>query len=109
MKQFNRRWLDGDIPVVASPTSQSCSWCGENICEYDMGVIMPLVRVDGTFEIAIHAECHIRQVVGSVAHQRGECSCYGGVGEDSPELSRRAAARAAVHYATRKEAARKRS
>jgi hypothetical protein len=31
-----------------------------------------------------HYECTIRMVMGSVAHQRRECSCFGGVGEDDP-------------------------
>jgi hypothetical protein len=45
---------------------------------------------------AYHHECLIRLVAGSVAHQRGECSCFGGAGEDNPALSERENARLAL-------------
>lgn len=47
----------------------------------------------------MHYECDARAVLGSVAHQKGECSCYGRAGEDDPNLTRRQAAFAALLYA----------
>lgn len=43
----------------------------------------------------MHYECSIRCIVGSVAHQRRTCTCYGGNGEDDPALTRRQNARLA--------------
>lgn len=45
-----------------------------------------------------HYECGVRCAVGSVAHQRGQCSCYGGSEEDPPEMTRREAAIAAAQH-----------
>jgi len=47
---------------------------------------------------ALHRECFLRGVYGSVGHQLGRCSCHGGPGlEDGPEdMTMREAARAAV-------------
>jgi hypothetical protein len=47
----------------------------------------------------MHLECSVRCIVGSVAHQKGECLCFGGTGEDAPDLRRREAALAAYQYA----------
>lgn len=45
-----------------------------------------------------HHECLFRSVAGSVAHQTGKCSCYGGVGEDDPNLTVRENAKASLDY-----------
>ena len=45
-----------------------------------------------------HRECLIRSIVGSVAHQKGKCSCNGGNGEDDKNLSVRENARNALAY-----------
>lgn len=42
-----------------------------------------------------HRECLLRQVIGSVAHQQGRCSCYGFT-EEPTGLTARQDARAAV-------------
>lgn len=55
--------------------------------------ILPGERAD--VSEPMHRECAIRSVVGSVGHQIGECSCYGGSREDPPGLSKREAAQAA--------------
>jgi hypothetical protein len=46
----------------------------------------------------VHLECLMRSVMGSVGHQRGECSCKG-VDDTSEEgLTYRQAAKAALEY-----------
>ena len=49
-------------------------------------------------EDPVHVECIARMVLGSVAHQKRECSCYGGTGEDDPLLSKRENARLAFEH-----------
>jgi len=46
----------------------------------------------------VHRECLLRQVVGSVAHQMEECSCFepGSTRGDPPGMTKREAARAAA-------------
>ena len=36
-----------------------------------------------------HVECVMRMVVGSAAHQLGDCSCTGGTREEPPGLTKR--------------------
>lgn len=80
-----------ECPRVPVPVGVPCSWCDEPIDDTDHGY----VPSDGDGD-PIHAECSIRQVVGSVAHQTQTCSCYGGTLEDDPGLSRREAAHEAA-------------
>jgi hypothetical protein len=44
----------------------------------------------------VHLECMMRQVVGSVGHQNGTCSCFGGSDEDPPGMTKREAAQEAL-------------
>jgi len=44
----------------------------------------------------LHLECAIRMAVGSVGHQLGRCTCYGGTEDDPPGATRREAAIAAA-------------
>jgi hypothetical protein len=74
---------------VATPVGLECSYCSESIQEGDQGFV-------GFYHAVLHLECLLRQAVGSVAHQRGTCSCYGGAEEDPPGMTLRQAARAAV-------------
>lgn len=73
-----------------------CTHCTEEIAgdEFAPNTMEPL-----------HRECHVRLAAGSVAHQRGECFCYGGDHDDDPKLSKREAARAAYeeYYARQRE------
>lgn len=46
-----------------------------------------------------HYECSVRQTVGSVAHQLGKCSCYGGTEDDPEGMTKREAAKAALNLA----------
>lgn len=52
----------------------------------------PMEMVD---DVTLHTECRIRLVMGSAAHQLGECTCCGGTRADPPGVSRREAARLA--------------
>lgn len=75
--------------AVNTPIGEICTLCEEPVLETDSGQVMG----DGN---VTHRECLIRAAIGSVGHQRGECSCYGGQGNGDPEgLSPREAARAA--------------
>lgn len=88
----------GDL--AATPVGTSCAWCDDPIVEGDKGVIMPFLGLadDPRREIPYHWDCNIRAVVGSVAHQNKQCSCFvpgAGCGDD-PALTKRQAANAAV-------------
>lgn len=66
-----------------------CVWCDEPVLEGEQDRRRP--------NEAWHAECGIRSVLGSVGHQRGLCTCFGGPGtmDDPPGLTKRQAAKAA--------------
>jgi hypothetical protein len=63
-----------------------CGWCDEEI------------ETDEDFAVAMHKECALRSVLGSVAHIERRCSCYvdGATETDPPEMTRREAAKAAL-------------
>jgi hypothetical protein len=67
-----------------------CQYCEEPIGEGE-----PFEMVNGG-AAALHRDCMIRMVVGSVGHQRRQCSCFGGTQEDPVGASRREAAKAAA-------------
>jgi hypothetical protein len=72
-----------DAPEVEVPLGATCLGCGELVDEYDAGITMPYV--DAGFEVqrcAYHVECHLRSVLGGVAHLERRCSCYGGKDHD---------------------------
>jgi hypothetical protein len=87
--------------------AERCLHCNEPILAGER--VMPIN--DG--QDLLHRECMIRMVMGSVAHQEERCSCFGGTGEDDPDLSIRENAKAAAAVAdgradrTLREAARK--
>ena len=67
----------------------NCLWCEE-----------PLDPKDECRCLAgHHHECATRTIRGSVGHQLCMCSCFGGKMEDRSGLSRREAAREAMHVA----------
>jgi hypothetical protein len=74
---------------VKPPIGEPCILCEEPIEPGDIGTI----NIAG--QVAYHA-CSIRAVIGSVGHQLGKCSCFGGAEEDPPGMSRREAALAAA-------------
>jgi hypothetical protein len=89
MRWFGPFWNVGPDLKVPTPVGVPCADCDEKIVEGDAGIIM----VGGTVE---HRECFVRGVMGSVGHQRRECSCFGGIGNgDPPGMTRREASKAA--------------
>lgn len=93
---------------MPTPVGHFCMWCEEEFVEGDKGFLIGQGQVlvdnnnDQVFEelapvfLAVHLECFLRQTLGSVGHQTKQCSCFGGILEDPPELTKRQAARAAV-------------
>jgi hypothetical protein len=91
-------------------TAPLCIWCDEPIEQHRPAgdvVETAVVTREGENTVArvayLHAECNIRQLVGSVGHQRKQCSCYLGERaqmDDPPGVTRREAARAAAMLAT---------
>lgn len=77
---------------VDPPIGAVCIDCSELVDEGDIGTINPFGNV------VQHYECTMRHVVGSVGHQKGKCSCFGGTEEDPPGMTRRQAAKAALEY-----------
>lgn len=77
-----------EIPV---PVGEACLHCAEPFRAEDSGMQYP----DGG---CAHANCHLRQILGSVAHLEKRCSCYVvGSAEGDPEgMTPRQAADAAV-------------
>lgn len=103
MQVFNQGRCRGFLPgaeVTRAPVGFPCLRCSEPIAANDPGIVMPLIGADGLMsECAEHMECHLRSLVGSVKHQRGECGCATGdyaSDDDSEFLTPRQAARAAT-------------
>ena len=88
------RWfgtIRGQGAAVPVPVGSLCYHCEEAIVAEDSGIQYP----DG--DVA-HRNCHLRQIIGSVAHVERRCGCYvsGSEENDPPGLSLRQAADAAV-------------
>lgn len=97
MLVFGPKTWGPDQKLTATPVGRACFSCEELVAEGDSGVMMPLVQPDGKAVMAAqHRECFLRRIVGSVGHQQGTCSCYGGQEEDPPEMTKRQAALAAT-------------
>lgn len=61
---------------IDTPIGEACAWCDEPIGADDSGVTLgPLASPTDTDHH--HLNCWLRQVVGPLAHQTGECSCAG--------------------------------
>lgn len=93
MQYFGQPWNELNWDRVKTPVGKSCSWCEEVVVEGDRGVILPSIPEGKTL---YHLECFLRQITGSVGHQRKTCSCFGGREEDPKGMTLREAARAAV-------------
>jgi hypothetical protein len=80
---------------IETPVGAKCVWCSERIVNGDTGftsVVYPTNQI-----IHYHENCYLRQILGSVAHIEGRCSCYGtGTESDPPDMTLRQAATAAV-------------
>lgn len=95
MKWFGITLADPDEVRIPTPVGQTCSFCQEPIRTGDRGCTIP--DLSGG-ENPFHFECHMRMVVGSLAHQQERCSCFGGEEHDPPGMTLRQAARAAFEY-----------
>lgn len=78
-----------DLPTCPVPVGQKCIWCEEMFVDGDQGLL-------DAGDAPQHRECFFRSIFGSVGHQKGTCSCFGGSEEDPPDMTRRQAARAAM-------------
>lgn len=66
-------------PQVPVPFGAECLGCGELIDENDSGITMPyMTNFSEVTRAAFHTECHLRSVIGGVAHLEKRCYCYGG-------------------------------
>ena len=80
------------LEQVPPPAGELCFHCGEPIAAEDDGY---MIISEGGLR-PLHAECHIRKIIGSVGHIQHKCHCFGGNEEDPPGLTKRQAAAAAV-------------
>lgn len=69
-----------------------CSYCEEEIITGDA------VEYLNGGQVALHKNCEMRAIIGSVAHVEHRCSCFvpGSTESDPPGMTRREAANAAV-------------
>lgn len=67
------------------------------LCEYCTEPLLPHERPGGA-TVSVHEECLVRMILGSVAHQKRTCRCYGGSDHDELGLTKREAARLAAAY-----------
>jgi len=95
MKWFGIALVDPEEGRMPTPVGQLCGFCQEPIQAGDRGCTIPDFFGG---ENPFHFECHMRLVIGSLAHQQGRCSCYGGEAHDPPGMTLRQAARAAFEY-----------
>lgn len=101
---FGTRWgnaVDNPSLMVSAPIGMVCSHCDELIEAGDSGMWQAHIELDRPHAVGrpVHRECVIRSIVGSVGHQEGRCSCFGGTEEDPPGMTKREAARAAAERA----------
>mgnify|MGYP001613571788 CR=1 FL=1 len=92
---FGRDW-PLDLDKTERPSNATCYRCGEQIGSDDSGALSVVASVDVVERLAEHRECFLRAVVGSVGHLQQKCSCFGGIQEDPPDMTKRQAAQAAV-------------
>ncbi len=95
MKWFGITMINPKGCATETPVGVPCGFCQEPITAADRGCTVP--NTEGG-ETPYHFECHIRLAVGSLAHQQGKCSCYGGTEHDPPGMTLRQAAMAAFEY-----------
>lgn len=95
MKWFGIALADPEEVRIPTPVGQPCGFCQEPIQAGDRGCTISDFSVG---ENPFHFECHMRLVIGSLAHQQGRCSCYGGEADDPPGMTLRQAAHAAFEY-----------
>lgn len=108
LRWFGRRYaaeVYSDCPQIPTPAAQPCGHCGEAIEPDADGFVLPtvVIRPDGSLtagDMPLHRNCHLRSIVGSIAHQQRRCGCFvaGSTEHDPPGMTIRQAADAAVAY-----------
>lgn len=99
MKYFgDPKFRKPDEEQVATPIGVPCLHCGDAIHEEDTGTMEIFVDTSGAVLKPLHYECRLRGVIGSVGHQKGLCSCFGGTEEDPEGMTKHEAAIAAARY-----------
>ena len=104
MQWFGHSWgapICREGSKVEVPVGEPCLWCSEAITADDQGVSTPYLGEIGTDWCMrpMHLDCQLRSILGGINHQRGDCTCCGGVmPPDPPELTLREAARQAANY-----------
>lgn len=94
---FGDAWCGRFSRLIDTPIGALCMHCDEPIAPGDSGVVVPHIDASRQTSLMVrHRECFLRDALGSVGHQLGRCTCFGGTEEDPPGLTRREAARAAV-------------
>lgn len=83
---------------VTTPIGVPCMHCDEPIAEGDTGTMAITTGASSGLLRPLHYECGLRGIIGSVGHQKGLCSCFGGTEEDPEGMTRRQAAVAAARY-----------
>lgn len=97
-KVFGPGMVEGEgYDLVPVPVGEKCMHCEEPIGPEDEGFLIRHLCEHGSNHAPYHRECFIRGVVGSVAHQLRQCSCFvpGATCGDNPKLTKRQAAKSA--------------
>lgn len=95
MKYFGG--FNNNFELVSTPVGKVCLWCEEKIKDGDKGFLISNISNTEEYNPA-HTECFLRQIYGSIGHQKKNCSCFGGSEEDPVGLSKRESAIVAVDY-----------
>jgi hypothetical protein len=90
---------DGPPWFAWTEEPQPCGWCEEPVQSGDLVELTTHWDGERPARRPWHRACRIRSVLGGLNHLQGRCTCCGGTEPpDPPELSRRAAALAAVAW-----------
>lgn len=74
-RKWDAPFTDDAIEAVITGT---CGWCYEEVTVEDNAVETAALLESGPGMLPMHLECHIRMMLGSVAHLEGRCTCRSG-------------------------------
>lgn len=104
---FGVRWnapAFESAPELPCPVGEKCLLCTQEIIDGESGVMMAYIDAQGDGGVAPqHIECHLRSILGSVAHLEMRCTCYGGSVQEEGQSGRnyRAQARETMEWLIR--------